>query len=103
MALVAAPAAPSPMSPTPAAYRAAGFWRRFAAALIDLILLAPLIAVGGILTCLAFGQPLPRLGELSPDLLIAALIDGNSVGEAALLLGGALGLLYFFIFHATRG
>lgn len=113
MALVAASAAPSPVSDASAssasssssapAYRAAGFFRRSAAALIDLVLITPLLGVAGVLLCLAFGRPLPRLAELSPDLLIAALLDGNALGEAALLLGGILLLLYFFIFHATRG
>jgi uncharacterized RDD family membrane protein YckC len=84
-------------------FRAAGFFRRAAAAIIDIALLVPVCAVFGLALCLAFGQPIPRLAELSPDLLIAALLDGNSASEALLALSGVLFFLYFFVFHAARG
>ena len=34
---------------------------------------------------------------------MASLLDGNLAGEALLVLGTIITLLYFFIFHATRG
>src|SRR5262245_47811267 len=68
----------------PERFRAAGFFRRAAAALIDISLLLPVCAVFGLALCLAFGQPIPRLAELSPDLLVAALLDGNAASEALL-------------------
>lgn len=105
MALVATSAlpAPRPSTATPSSFRAAGFWRRALATLIDAVLIAPILAVGGALLCLALGQPLPHLAELSPDLLFAAMLDGSALGEAMLLLGLVVTLLYFFVFYATRG
>ncbi|HPH29811.1 MAG TPA: RDD family protein [Pseudomonadota bacterium] len=106
MALAASTAIqdPSLSATTPrTAYRAAGFFRRAAAAVIDILLIFPVLAVLGILLCVVLGQPIPRLAELSPDLLLASLLDGNLAGEALLVLGTIITLLYFFIFHATRG
>jgi uncharacterized RDD family membrane protein YckC len=106
MALVATPAlaSPIPSETTPrTAYRAGGFFRRLAAATVDFLILAPVLALLGVLLCLALGQPVPRLGELSPDLLLVALLDGNTAGEALLLLGAIVSLLYVVLFHATRG
>jgi uncharacterized RDD family membrane protein YckC len=84
-------------------FRAAGFWRRAVAGLIDLAILLPVWAAAGLSLCLAFGQPIPRLPELSPDLLIAALLDGNAASESLLAISGIIFFLYFFIFHASRG
>jgi uncharacterized RDD family membrane protein YckC len=84
-------------------FRAAGFWRRAIAGLVDLAILLPVWAAAGLALCLAFGQPIPRLPELSPDLLIAALLDGNSASESLLAISGILFFLYFFLFHAMRG
>jgi uncharacterized RDD family membrane protein YckC len=84
-------------------YCAAGFFRRAAAAFIDLALLLPVWAASGLALCLVFGQPIPRLAELSPDILLAALLDGNAASEALLALSGILLFLYFFLFHAARG
>jgi uncharacterized RDD family membrane protein YckC len=86
-----------------ATYRAAGFFRRAGAAAIDLLLLLPVLALAGLVMCLIIGQPVPRLAELSPDLLLAALLDGSAAGEALLGLGIVVMLLYFFLFHAARG
>jgi uncharacterized RDD family membrane protein YckC len=71
--------------------------------LVDLLLLLPVCAAFGLALCLAFGQPIPRLAELSPDLLVAALLDGNAASEALLSLSAILFFLYFFVFHAARG
>lgn len=87
----------------PARFRAAGLLRRAAAAAVDLALLLPVCALFGLTLCLVFKQPIPRLAELSPDLLIAALLDGNAASEALLALSGILFFLYFFVFHAARG
>lgn len=101
-ALREGPEAGSGTEPLPS-YRAAGLFRRCVAGLIDTLLLLPILLLGGLLLCLAMGQPVPRLGELSPDLLVASLLDGSKGGQALLLLSGILSLLYFFLFHAARG
>jgi uncharacterized RDD family membrane protein YckC len=106
MALVATPAlsSPIPSETTPrAAYRAAGFFRRLAAAAVDFLVLSPVLALLGVLLCLALGQPVPHLGELSPDLIVVALLDGNTAGEALLLLGAIVSALYVVLFLSTRG
>ncbi|MCS6911664.1 MAG: RDD family protein [Myxococcales bacterium] len=89
--------------PEPARYYVAGFWRRAAAAAVDLLLLCPVFALLGTLVSLVFDRPLPRLREIGPDLLVSALVEGSLVGEALLLLCSSLLLLYFFVFHALRG
>src|SRR5437016_3684407 len=88
--------------PDPPRYQAAGFWRRAAAAIVDLLVLCPVFAVLGAGVGLIFGRPLPRLRELGPDLLVSALVDEKFLGEALLMLCAILLLLYFFIFHAFR-
>jgi uncharacterized RDD family membrane protein YckC len=74
-----------------------------AAAAVDFLVLSPVLALLGVLLCLALGQPVPHLGELSPDLIVVALLDGNTAGEALLLLGAIVSLLYVVLFLATRG
>lgn len=103
MALAATSSSTTPLLLTPARYRVAGFWRRTLAGAIDFFLLVPVFALLGILLSALLGRPLPRLSELGPDLLISALLDGNPVGEALVILCGILLLLYFFMFHALRG
>lgn len=83
--------------------RAGGFLRRTAAAFVDFAILLPVWATAGLALCIGFGQPIPRLAELSPDLLVAALLDGNAASEALLALSAILAFLYFFVFHAARG
>lgn len=74
--------------------RVTGFSRRFAAALVDVILLAGLSVVVTAATAMALGSPLPRLKEIGPDLLVAGILDRNpmAVGAIGLFLG--LTLLY---------
>lgn len=74
-----------------------------AAAAVDFLVLSPVLALLGVLLCLALGQPVPHLGELSPDLIVVALLDGNTAGEALLALGAIVSLLYVVLFLATRG
>ncbi len=87
----------------PSRFRGAGFFRRLAAALVDFALLLPVCALAGLLLCLAFDQPMPRLAELSPDILLAALLDRNAASEVLLILSAILFFLYFFVFHLARG
>lgn len=105
------PMAPSPPSSTLATgpvvdalyFKAASVLRRVAAAGIDLILLVPLSAAIGLLLCLTMGLPVPRLAELSPDLLLATLVDGGSTGAILLSVAAGLSLVYFCGFHVLRG
>jgi uncharacterized RDD family membrane protein YckC len=74
--------------------RVTGFSRRFAAALMDAVLLAGISVLVTVLTALALGSPLPRAKEIGPDLLVAGILDRNpmAVGAIGLFLG--LTLLY---------
>ncbi len=105
---------PLPMTPPTAAhtsgpavddlyFRAASTLRRVAAALIDLLLLVPLSAAIGLLLCLTMGLPVPRLAELSPDLLLATLLDGGTTGAVLLFVAAGLSVAYFCGFHVLRG
>lgn len=105
MAMAATPSAPVPaqVAEGPATYRVAGFWRRLCAAAIDAALILPVLCLIAAVIALVLGQPLPRLREIGPDLLVSALLDGDSLSEALLPLSFVLCLIYFFLFHFFRG
>lgn len=84
-------------------FKAASTLRRLAAAIVDLILIVPLSAAIGLLLCLTMGLPVPRLAELSPDLLLATLLDGGSTGSILLAVAAGLSVAYFCGFHVLRG
>jgi uncharacterized RDD family membrane protein YckC len=68
--------------------RAAGFLRRLAAALLDLLLVALVSASVALVSALALGVHLPTAKELGPDFVMAGLLDRNP------MVAGALGLLF---------
>ena len=105
---------PLPMSPATASvaagpiidtlyFKAASALRRGFAAAIDLILLLPLSAALGLVLCLTLGLPVPRLAELSPDLLLATLLDGGTTGSVLVLVALGMSVAYFCGFHCARG
>jgi uncharacterized RDD family membrane protein YckC len=84
-------------------FKAASVLRRVAAAIVDLMLVLPLSAALGLLLCLTMGLPVPRLAELSPDLLLATLLDGGNTGVILLAVAAGLSVAYFCGFHVLRG
>lgn len=84
-------------------FSAAPALRRGLAGLIDLVVLLPLSAAMGLLLCLTLGLPVPRLAELSPDLLLAYLLDGGPTGTILLAVTAGLVVGYFGGFHGLRG
>ena len=90
---------PSPARPVPEAargrghekpilrVRAAGFPRRMAAALVDLLLVALVSTAAATGAALALGVHLPTAKEFGPDFVMAGLLDRNP------MVAGALGLL----------
>lgn len=84
-------------------FSAASALRRGLAGLIDLVVLLPLSAAVGLLLCLTLGLPVPRLAELSPDLLVAYLLDGGATGSILIAVAAALTVGYFGGFHGLRG
>jgi len=67
--------------------RAAGFPRRMAAALVDLLLVALASTGVALVAALLLGVQLPTGKELGPDFVMAGLLDRNP------MVAGALGLL----------
>lgn len=74
--------------------RAAGFPRRLAAALTDILLVGALSVAVTVVAAMVLGVPLPTTKQLGPDLLVAGLLDRSpmAVGAVGLFLG--LGGLY---------
>jgi uncharacterized RDD family membrane protein YckC len=87
----------------PARVRVAGFWRRLAAASVDLLVLASAFMLLGTLMALILRHPLPRLGQIGPDYVIDMAVNGGALAQAGLALFAILGFLYFFLFTALRG
>lgn len=84
-------------------FSAASALRRGLAGIVDLALLLPLSAAVGLLLSLALGLPVPRLAELSPDLLLAYLLDGGVTGSILIAVAATLTVGYFGGFHGLRG
>lgn len=66
--------------------RAAGFPRRLAASLVDLVLVIGVSALVALLAALVLGVRLPSSKEFGPDFVMAGLLDRNP------MVAGALGL-----------
>lgn len=92
-----------PAAVQPRTVRVAGFWRRFAAGAVDVIILSVVFVLLDLVVTLALGQPLPKLSQLGPDYLVDVAINGDALAEIGLALLGILAFLYFFIFQALRG
>lgn len=102
LAVVPSPA-PLPVAVDALYFSAASALRRGLAGFVDLVLLVPLSATVGLLLCLALGLPVPRLAELSPDLLLAYLLDGGATSTLLIAVAAALTVGYFGGFHWLRG
>ena len=86
-----------------AQYRVAGFWRRTVAAVLDGMLLLPLVMLFGGATSAVAGHALPRLGELGFGYLVHLAVDGGLAGAVALSIGALVMVLYLLIFTAMSG
>lgn len=87
----------------PMRVRVAGFWRRFAAGVVDLLVLSAVFAILTVLAALVLRHPLPRLTQLGPDYIVDMAVNGGALAEAGLALLAILAFLYFFLFTALRG
>jgi uncharacterized RDD family membrane protein YckC len=83
--------------------RVAGFWRRLAAGVVDLSILAFCFVLLDVMVSLILRHPLPKLAQLGPDYLVDVAVNGDALAVTGLVVLGILGFLYFFIFHAVRG
>ena len=87
----------------PVRVRVAGFWRRLAAGIVDVLVLASVFAILGTLVAVVLRHPLPRWSQLGPDYVVDMAVNGGVLAEAGLALFAILGFLYFFLFTALRG
>lgn len=87
----------------PMRVRVAGFWRRLAAGIVDVLVLASVFAILGTLVAAILRHPLPRFSQLGPDYVVDMAVNGGVLAEAGLALFAILGFLYFFLFTAFRG
>jgi uncharacterized RDD family membrane protein YckC len=81
----------------------AGFWRRAAAGVVDLLVLALTFVVLDAAVSLALGLPLPRWRQLSPDYLLDVAVNGDGPVVIALIVLGMIAFFYLFVFQATAG
>ena len=81
----------------------AGFWRRLLAALIDATIVGLVALPLCALVAVSLGRPMPRLGQLGPDVWLDALLGGDPLLRALGILIGVSFLIYLFVFHGLRG
>jgi uncharacterized RDD family membrane protein YckC len=84
-------------------YRVAGFWRRMVAGALDLMLLVPVFALLGLGLVALFGGRVPRLRELGVDWAVELIVGHDPLAMGGLALCALIALMYFSLFHATRG
>ena len=83
--------------------RVAGFWRRLAAGIVDMIVLSSVFGILGTVVALVLRHPLPRLSQLGPDYVIDMAVNGGLFATLGLAMLAILGFLYFFLFTTLRG
>jgi len=83
--------------------RVTGFARRFAASIIDGVILLVLALAVTAVTALILGAPMPTTKELGPDLLVAGVLDRNPMAVGAIGLFAGLTILYQLYFASMAG
>ncbi len=83
--------------------RAAGFLRRCAAGIIDLVLVIVLFIALQALASVVVGHGLPRMAQLGPGGLLDAVLGGSLLAATGLGLFGLLCAVYAILFHAGAG
>lgn len=87
----------------PRQYRVVGFWRRSLVALLDAIVLLPLVLLFGGATSAIAGRQLPRFGELGFGYVVQLVTDGGIAGVVALVMAAVVSVLYLLMFYAVSG
>ncbi|MGZ3427230.1 MAG: RDD family protein [Polyangia bacterium] len=87
----------------PVRVRVAGFWRRLAATIVDVMVLGSVYAILSTLVAVVLRHPLPRFSQLGPDYVVDMAVNGGVLAEAGVAMLVILGFLYFFLFTALRG
>jgi len=89
-------------SPLPTFY-VAGFWRRLAAALIDLAALAPVMLFLTWLAAVITGIELPPAKHRGLDFWLDMILAREPALVGGVGLAAAIALIYLFLFQATTG
>jgi uncharacterized RDD family membrane protein YckC len=104
------PPHPGPRQPGPRGHRTAaptfyvaGFWRRLAAGLIDLGVLAPVMLFLTWLAAVITGIRLPPANHRGLDFWLDMFLAGEPALIGGLGLALAIALIYLFLFQATTG
>lgn len=105
-----APAGPSPGEPVmrggrsaAPTFHVAGFWRRLAAGIIDLALLAPVMLFLTWLAAVVTGIELPPANHRGLDFWLDMILAREPALVGGLGLAAAIALIYLFLFQATTG
>src|SRR5262249_30957843 len=94
---------PAMLEPQVVRYRVAGFWRRMAAAVLDLVIVVPVLSLVWLLVGVVGGARVPRWRELGIDYIVELVLGQRPLAVGGLLMG-LIGVgLYFTLFHAARG
>lgn len=101
---------PGPRQPVPRGGRSAaptfyvaGFWRRLAAGLIDLCVLAPVMLILTWLAAVITGIRLPAANFRGLDFWLDMFLAGEPALIGGIGLALAIALIYLFLFQATTG
>jgi uncharacterized RDD family membrane protein YckC len=81
----------------------AGFWRRLAAGLIDLTVLAPVLVLLTWLAAIITGIQLPAANHRGLDFWLDMFLAGEPALVGGVGLALAIALIYLFLFQATTG
>lgn len=102
---VRSPHQPVPRSGRTAAptFYVAGFWRRLAAGLIDLAVIAPVMLLLTWLAAVITGIQLPAANHRGLDFWLDMFLAGEPALIGGLGLALAIALIYLFLFQATTG
>lgn len=87
----------------PRRLRVAGFWRRTAAALIDLAVVVPALLLVRVLLHALAPAEMPPLSSKGVDIAIELYLDGSAVFVAWVLLSISVALLYHTLFWGLVG
>lgn len=81
----------------------AGFWRRFIAAVVDVIVVAPVLLFLSWLACKITGDSFPTLAGFRIESLLEIFLEGHSLHLSLLGMAVVILLLYDFVFTAIIG
>jgi uncharacterized RDD family membrane protein YckC len=89
--------------PVPATVAVVGFWRRSAAAMIDLAIIVPVAALLVAIASAIAGIHLPPSRVRGFDFWLDLLLISDPAMMTAVIIGLAVAMIYLYVFQATIG